>query len=89
MAGNTQATAVLELPPGLLEAAHMTPGALKLELALALFQQRKLGFGKARELAGMTAADFQLELGRRKIPVHYDVTDFADDVATLKASGLL
>ena len=81
--------AILELPPGLLEAAHMTPSELKLELALTLFRQDKLSFGKARELAGLSVIDFQRELGRRNIPVHYDVIEFEQDVATMKAMGHL
>lgn len=79
----------LELPPGLMQAARMTPGELKLELALTLFQQYKLSFGKARELAGMSVIEFQREMGKRKIPIHYDVADFEHDVATLKAAGML
>ncbi|MEY2879340.1 MAG: hypothetical protein RLZZ15_1720 [Verrucomicrobiota bacterium] len=67
----------------------MTAGALKLELALALFHQAKLSFGKARELAGMSVPEFQRELGRRKIPIHYGVADFEHDVATLKTAGML
>lgn len=87
-AGETTST-TLELPPGLMQAAGMTPGELKLELALTLFQQVKLSFGKARELAGMSVIEFQRELGRRKIPIHYGVEDFEHDVATLKAAGML
>jgi predicted HTH domain antitoxin len=58
-------------------------------LALALFQQSKLSFGKARELAGLSVLEFQRELGRRKIPIHYDTADFEQDIATLKTAGLL
>jgi len=46
-------------------------------------------FGKARELAGMTVWDFQLLLGSRKIPIHYDIQDYEDDVATLRGLGRL
>jgi len=67
----------------------MSVDELKRELALTLFQQGKLSFGKARELAGMTAWDFQLLLGSRKIPVHYDIQDYEDDVATLRGLGRL
>jgi predicted HTH domain antitoxin len=86
---NDAAGAMLELPPGLLEAARVTPAELKLELALTLFQQDKLSFGKARELAGLLAIDFQRELGRREIPIHYGVADFEQDMATLKTMGML
>ena len=51
----------------------MTPAELKRELAVYLFQQGKLSFGKAREMADMSAWDFQFVLGSRNIPVHYDL----------------
>jgi predicted HTH domain antitoxin len=78
-------TVALEIPREVLHAARMTPEGLKRELALLLFQQDKLSFGKARELAGMTVWAFQHLLGSRGIPVHYDVADYEEDLATLKA----
>ncbi len=87
-AGESASTA-LELPPGLMQATRMTSGELKLELALTLFQQTKLSLGKARELAGMSLPEFQRELGRRKIPIHYGVREFDQDMATLRSMGLL
>jgi len=54
-----------------------------------LFQQGKLSFGKAREMADMTAWAFQQYLGAREIPVHYDVQDYEQDLATLKELGRL
>lgn len=82
-------SAVLELPPGFLEATHLTSDELRLELALTLFQQQRLSFGKARELAELSAAAFQQELGRRGIAPHYDVGEFDEDVATLRGLGRL
>ena len=64
----------------------MTPAELKRELAVYLFQQGKLSFGKAREMADMSAWDFQFVLGSRNIPVHYDVEDYEEDRATLKGA---
>jgi len=79
----------VQVPREIVHATRMSVDELKRELALTLFQQGKLSFGKARELAGMTAWDFQLLLGSRKIPVHYDIQDYEDDVATLRALGRL
>ena len=89
MAVRSTDSSVLELPPGLLEATHMTSFELKLELALALFQQEKLSFGKACEVAGMSVVEFQRELGRRKISPHYGVREFEEDLVTLKGMGML
>mgnify|MGYP000044180712 CR=1 FL=1 len=79
----------LEIPQEILHATKMTPQELKRELAVHLFQQGKLSFGKARELAEMSAWAFQQLLGSRGIPVHYDVQDYEEDRATLKALGRL
>jgi predicted HTH domain antitoxin len=67
----------------------MTADELRQELAIALYAQGKISFGKARELAGATVWQFQNELGRRSIPPHYDTDDFAEDVATLRELGRL
>lgn len=56
-------------------------------LAVYLFQQGRLSFGKAREMADMTAWAFQQLLGARGIPVHYDVEDYEQDLITLKELG--
>lgn len=79
----------VQVPRDVIHAARLTVDELKQELALALFQQGKLSFGKAREMAGMTVWDFQLLLGARKIPVHYDIEDYEDDLATLRELGRL
>ena len=67
----------------------MTPLGLKRELALYLFEQGKLSFGKARELAEMTVWEFQQLLGSRGISIHYDVEDYEQDLVTLRELGQL
>jgi predicted HTH domain antitoxin len=79
----------IEIPREVVHATRMTPQGLKQELAVHLFQQGKLSFGKAREMAGMTVWVFQQLLGSRGIPVHYDVEEYEEDLATLKEPGRL
>jgi predicted HTH domain antitoxin len=79
----------IEIPQEVLHAARMTPEEVKRELAILLFQQGKLSFGKARELAGMTVWTFQQLLGSRGMSVHYDVAAYEEDLAALKALGRL
>lgn len=79
----------IEIPREVVRAARMTPEELKRELAIHLYQQGKLSFGKARELAGMTLWAFQDLLGSREICVHYDTQDYEEDLATLKELGRL
>ncbi|MBN1955159.1 MAG: UPF0175 family protein [Anaerolineae bacterium] len=69
------------------QATRMTPEELRQELAIHLFQQGKLSFGKAREMAQMTAWAFQQLLGARGVPVHYDVEEYEQDLAALKELG--
>jgi len=80
-------TVTIEIPREVLHVTRMTSEELRQELAVHLFQRGRLSFGKARELAGMTAWSFQQLLGTRKIPVHYDVEDYEHDLNTLRALG--
>ena len=66
----------------------MSPEELKRELAGHLFQQNKLSFGKAREMAGMTFWAFQQLLGARGA-VHYGLEEYEEDLATLRELGRL
>jgi len=79
----------IEIPREVIHATRMTPEELRRELAIHLFQQGKLSFGKAREMTGMTVWAFQQLLGSREIPVHYDVADYEEDLTTLKELGRL
>ena len=84
-----EATATLEIPQGVLDAAQMNTHELRRELALALYAQRRLSLGKARELAGLSLWEFRQWLGLRRIEAHYDADDLQDDIAALRALGRL
>jgi len=75
----------LEIPRDILDSARLTPAEAKLELAIALFAAERLSMGKAAELAGLSASEFQLQLGARHIGPHYDVADALEDRETLAA----
>jgi len=77
-------TVTLEIPREVLHITRMTRQELQRELAVHLFQLRKLSFGKASEVAGMSEWAFQQLLGSREIPVHYGVTEYEEDLATLE-----
>jgi predicted HTH domain antitoxin len=55
--------------------------ALTKELAISLYQQGYLSFGKARELAGLSKYEFGKLLGERGIPRHYTDEELAEDIA--------
>ncbi|MBE0411515.1 MAG: UPF0175 family protein [Anaerolineales bacterium] len=75
----------IEIPPEVIHSTRMSPQDMKLELALTLFQQGKISFGKAREMASMTVWAFQQLLGSRGILVHYDLQDYFEDQSAIDA----
>lgn len=80
-------TVSFEIPREILQASRMTAEEVRRELALHLFEQDKLSFGKARELAEMSVWDFQQLLGSRGISVHYDVEAYENDREALSELG--
>jgi len=56
------------------------PQELLVELAIALYTQGILSFGKARELAGMGKYEFGQLLGKRGVLRHYGQEELEDDL---------
>jgi predicted HTH domain antitoxin len=72
----------------LLQAANMSDAELKMELAVLLYQQKKLGLSKAREFAGIALVEFQQELARQQIPVFDDLASLEMEISQFKSVGL-
>lgn len=76
---------ILEIPDTISRAMRLPKKAqkrqLKTELALSLYAQGILGFGKACELAELSQSAFGILLGQRGIPRQYDEQDLQDDLA--------
>lgn len=53
---------------------------LRVELALALYAQGILSFGKASELAGTSRYGFADLIGQREIPRHYTDAELTQDL---------
>ena len=79
----------LEIPQGILDAAHLSLPELRCELALTLYAQQRLSLGQARELAGLSLWEFRQWLGLRRIAAHYDSADLQDDLTALHELGRL
>jgi len=77
-----EATITLQLPRRVLESARVNVAELKIELALHLYQQKRLAIGQARELADMTLWEFRQLLASRRISPHYEVADLDEDMQT-------
>ncbi|SMF95130.1 Predicted antitoxin, contains HTH domain [Methylomagnum ishizawai] len=80
-------TTQLAIPQDILDSARLSVDDLKCELAVALYAQKRLAIGKARELAGLSLWEFRQLLASRRIPPHYDVEDLHEDWASLLESG--
>ncbi|MEM7370622.1 MAG: UPF0175 family protein [Bacteroidota bacterium] len=67
-----------------IEQSGFTPEAIKLEIALVLFQKDIFTLDQSARLAGIHRVAFQKELAKRKIPIHYDEEMLENDLKTLK-----
>ncbi len=77
---------MVNISQDILTASHLTEDELKKEIALMLYSQRRLSFGKASFLAEMDQEAFRELLFVREIS-HYDIDDLHQDVDTLKHLG--
>lgn len=74
----------LQIPDSVARAIRLPEKQIKenllVELAVALYAQEILSFGKARELADMPKYEFGRLLGKRDILRHYGQEEFEDDL---------
>ncbi|MCU0547785.1 MAG: UPF0175 family protein [Leptolyngbya sp. Prado105] len=73
----------IDLPDSL----HLSEAELRIELAIALFQQERITLGSASQLAGLHQIEFQRLIASRGICVHYDVEDLEEDLNSLRQDG--
>jgi predicted HTH domain antitoxin len=57
---------------------------LRLEIAVHLFETDIFTLGKAAEFCGLHKMEMQMELAKRKIPLHYDVDMLHEDIKTIR-----
>ena len=62
----------------------ITPEQARLDFAIGLYIDRKITLGQGARIASLTQGHFLRELGKRKVPVNYDVGEFRKDMQTLK-----
>jgi predicted HTH domain antitoxin len=67
----------------ILNQANLSADDLRIELAAWLYRQRRMSFGQAKTLAGLTHLAFQAALADRGIAQHYDVEDLHTDLRNL------
>ena len=84
-------TLVLEIPENImlgmqLPEQEMRP-RIRLELAVSLYAQNILSFGKAAELSGMDRFRFSETLGARGISRHYTEEELTQDLESLETNA--
>jgi len=76
------------IPKDILVAASISeknaPYEIKKLLAVYLFKERILSFGKACELSGLSKTEFLELTGSMKIPLNYDIEDFEEDLMIVR-----
>ena len=77
----------MTIPDDVLRSARMTAAELRQEVAVLLYEREKLTLEQAANLAEMDQVDFRYLLASRRVPIHYDVEDFEQDLETLRRLG--
>jgi predicted HTH domain antitoxin len=75
---------VLVIENQILDWADVSEGQLLEDIAIMLYQKKKLTFGQAAQMAKLNYAEFQFLLGKNHIPVNYDVPELMEDMETIK-----
>jgi predicted HTH domain antitoxin len=63
---------------------QFTPEDIRLHLALGLFLDDRVTLGQGAAVAGLSQVEFLRELGKRRIPVHYDEACARADIAVVE-----
>jgi len=61
----------------------MPPARARLHFAVGAFVSEEVTLGQAAEMAGISQTELMSVLVKRRIPLHYDSGDFAEDFKTL------
>jgi predicted HTH domain antitoxin len=69
--------------PQSLERGH-SPEWAALRLAIGLYVSKEATLGQAAEAAGLSQAEFQRELGDRRIPINYTMEDLEADLKAVR-----
>jgi predicted HTH domain antitoxin len=74
---------VIEIADNIMGKTKLSVGDLKLRIALILFAEEQVTLAQAAKIAGLHQMQFQKELAKRQMPIHYDETDFERDLLTI------
>lgn len=73
----------IEISEQELRAAQLDEASIRMEIAILLYQRGGFSLGRASQFARMNKIEFQEELGKRHIPLNYDLEELEYDAQTL------
>jgi predicted HTH domain antitoxin len=73
---------VIEVPEHI--EARLTADGAALNFALGLYASDEVTLEQGADIAKISQPEFLKELAKRKIPVHYGIAEFDEDLATIK-----
>ncbi|MBK8568419.1 MAG: UPF0175 family protein [Saprospiraceae bacterium] len=77
---------VITVPDSIVKNSGLTEAQVRLGVAISLFQMEIFTLTQAAKVAGLHRVQFQEELAKRKIPVHYGIEELEEDMKTLNIS---
>lgn len=66
-----------------LKSAKMSAQDLAIEIAIYLYEKKRLTLGQAKRLADLDQISFQKELARRNVYIHIEPEDVLQDIENL------
>ncbi len=66
-----------------MQSAKMTAQELAIEIAVYLYEKKRLTLGQAKRLADLDQISFQKELARRDVYIHLETEDVLQDIENL------
>ena len=66
-----------------MQSAKMTAQELAIEIAVYLYEKKRLTLGQAKRLADLDQISFQKELARRDVYIHLEAEDVLQDIENL------
>ena len=75
---------VFTVPDPILQQAGVSPSDILLKLAILLFQEERISLGQASKLANLHLVEFQKELAKRNIPIHYGQDQYMNDIQMIE-----
>ncbi len=73
----------IEISDTIIKKSKLTSQDILLRVAILLFVDEEVTLAQAAQIAEMHQSQFQKELAKRKIPIHYGEEEYRRDVKTI------